>query len=59
MKLNGRSFFCESSLWPTFKLVAMSRARKRKKGARGMPRLSEAKKDVASCDKLGGDASDL
>ncbi len=26
------------------------------KGARGMPRLSEATKDVISCDKLGGGA---
>jgi len=26
------------------------------KGVRGMPRLSEAKKDVASCDKLRGPA---
>ncbi len=26
------------------------------KGTRGMPRLSEAKKDVISCDKAGGGA---
>jgi hypothetical protein len=26
------------------------------KGARGMPRLSEAKKDVTSCEKLWGSA---
>jgi hypothetical protein len=26
------------------------------KSTRGMPRLSEAKKDAISCDKLGGEA---
>ena len=31
--------------------------RKSIKGARGMPWLSEAKKDVASCDKPGGGAN--
>ena len=28
------------------------------KGVWGMPRLSKAKKDVVSCDKLRGDAND-
>ena len=31
--------------------------RKSSKGARGMPRLSEAKKDVTSCEKLRGGAN--
>ncbi len=30
-----------------------------KKGAWRMPWLSEATKDVISCDKLGGDANNL
>ena len=34
-----------------------SRTRKSSKGARGMPRLSEAKKDVTSCDKRRGGAN--
>ena len=34
------------------------KARKRNKGAWGMPRLSEAKKDVVSCEKLRGGAND-
>ena len=29
------------------------------KGTRGMPRLSEAMKDVISCDKLRGGANNL
>jgi hypothetical protein len=29
------------------------------KGARGMPRLSEAKKDVISCEKLRGLANTI
>jgi hypothetical protein len=29
---------------------------KRSKGARGMPRRGQARKDVASCDKLWGGA---
>jgi hypothetical protein len=34
-----------------------NREKKVTKGAWGMPRLSEAKKDVISCDKLGGFAN--
>jgi hypothetical protein len=34
------------------------KARKRNKGAWGMPRLSEAKKDVVSCENLRGGAND-
>ena len=30
-----------------------------KKGARGMPRLSETTKDVISCEKLRGGANNL
>ena len=35
------------------------RLKKVKKGVWGMPRLSQAKKDVISCDKLRGGANDL
>ena len=34
------------------------REKKVRKGTRGMPRLSEAKKDVISCDKHRGSANE-
>ena len=42
--------------------IRVERRRREKeanKSVRGMPRLSEATKDVVSCEKLRGDASDL
>ena len=41
-----------NNLW----LVAKKRYNKQNKGVWGMPRLSEAKKDVISCEKLRGSA---
>ena len=37
--------------------VSLNNSKKVRKGVRGMPRLSEAKKDVISCDKLRGGAN--
>ena len=41
------------------KRYGLLETRKSSKSVRGMPRLSEAKKDVTSCDKLGGGANGL
>ena len=53
-KLEGRSGASRSGRKFT---IWNSRTRKSNKGARGMPRLSEAKKDVTSCDKRRGGAN--
>ena len=39
--------------------VRATRNKKANKSERWMPRLWEAKKDVISCDKLGGGANNL
>ncbi len=44
-----------SKLW----IRAKKRIKKANKSERWMPRLWEAKKDVISCDKLGGGANNL
>ena len=37
--------------------VWLNNSKNVRKGVRGMPRVSEAKKDVISCDKLWGGAN--
>ncbi len=52
---------CDNRLFVVCKKLQQTRGAKRKeveKGAWRMPRLPEAKKDVASCEKLRGGASD-
>ena len=41
------------------KVVIRELLKKINKGAWGMPRLSEAKKDVPSCEKLRGSAEEI
>jgi hypothetical protein len=41
------------------KVVTRIELKKINKGAWGMPRLSEAKKDVPSCEKLRGSAEEI
>ena len=55
-KLEGRAAPMRGGPKNTF-TIWNSRTRKSSKGARGMPRLSEAKKDVTSCDKRRGGAN--
>ena len=46
------------SIRKTFTILKLE-TRKSSKSVRGMPRLSEARKDVTSCDKLRGGANSL
>ena len=43
----------------TVEAIPVAHCKKVRKGARRMPRLSEATKDVISCDKLREGANDL
>ena len=49
----------KSSLTYWKKIFNRKKWKKVSKGIRWMPRLSEAKKDVISCEKLWGGANDL
>ncbi len=56
-KASEKSFTIEQE--SVSKRYGLLETRKSSKSVRGMPRLSEAKKDVTSCDKLGGGANGL